>query len=143
MKKILIMGLPGSGKTTLAQHLVDKLRDSGKTVTWLNADDIRAHFNDWDFSTEGRIRQSKRMRELADASDNDYALCDFVAPLVEMRDNFNADYTIWVDTISEGRFADTNKVFVPPVKYDFRVTEQDAEKLSSLIILEILRYTSN
>ena len=138
MKKILIMGLPGSGKTTLAQHLVDMLRSSGKTVTWLNADDIRAHFNDWDFSTEGRIRQSKRMRELADASDNDYALCDFVAPLVEMRDNFNADYTIWVDTITEGRFADTNKAFVPPMKYDFRVTEQDATKWSSLILVSIL-----
>ena len=138
MKKILIMGLPGSGKTTLARHIVDKLRDSGKTVTWLNADDIRARFNDWDFSTEGRIRQSKRMSELADKSNSDYALCDFVAPLVEMRDNFSADCTIWVDTITEGRFADTNKAFVPPANYNFRVTEQDAEKWSVLIISGIL-----
>ncbi len=133
------MGLPGAGKTTLAHHIVDKLRNSGKTVTWLNADDIRAHFNDWDFSTEGRIRQSIRMSELATSSDNDYALCDFVAPLVEMRDNFNATWTIWVDTIDKGRFEDTNKAFIPPSKYDFRVTEQDAEKWSSLIVARIIQ----
>jgi adenylylsulfate kinase len=139
MNKILIMGLPGAGKTTLAHHIVDKLRNSGKTVTWLNADDIRAHFNDWDFSTEGRIRQSIRMSELATSSDNDYALCDFVAPLVEMRDNFNATWTIWVDTIDKGRFEDTNKAFIPPSKYDFRVTEQDAEKWSSLIVARIIQ----
>ena len=83
--RILIMGLPGSGKTTLAEALRQELWQEGRTVTWLNADKVRAEFNDWDFTEEGRIRQSKRMRELADASTNDFAICDFVAPLVAMR----------------------------------------------------------
>jgi adenylate kinase family enzyme len=136
--KILVFGLPGSGKTTLARHLVDKLRDSGSTVTWLNADDVRKKFNDWDFSPEGRIRQSIRMRELADASGTDYAICDFVAPLTEMRNNFKADWVIWVDTIREGRYADTNKMFVEPEVYDFRINEQNAEKWSEFITHYIL-----
>mgnify|MGYP003704694169 CR=1 FL=1 len=126
-QRILIMGLPGAGKTYLAQYVLEQLQNAGKTVTWLNADDIRAKYNDWDFSQEGRIRQSKRMRELADAADTDYAMCDFVAPLVEMRNNFKADWTIWIDTIDRGRFEDTNRVFVPPEIYDFRITEQRAE----------------
>ena len=104
-KRILIMGLPGSGKTYLAQHIVDHLQADKKRVGWLNADDVRKKYNDWDFSPEGRIRQSLRMRELADAmTDCDYVICDFVAPLVEMRNNFKADWTVWVDTIDKGRF---------------------------------------
>jgi adenylylsulfate kinase len=106
---------------------------------WINADEIRELYNDWDFSLEGRIRQSIRMRELADASEKEYVICDFVAPLVEMRNNFNADYTIWVDTITEGRYKDTNKLFVSPEKYDIRVTEQDSEKWG-LIINNLLNY---
>jgi energy-coupling factor transporter ATP-binding protein EcfA2 len=132
-QRILIMGLPGAGKTTLAAKLQQFLTDNHKTVTWLNADDIRAHYNDWDFSVEGRIRQSIRMRDLADKSESDFVICDFVAPLVEMRTNYAADWTIWVDTISEGRYADTNKMFVEPDEYDFRVNEQDAEKWAEFI----------
>jgi len=97
-------------------------------VAWLNADEIRKQYNDWDFSHEGRIRQSQRMRDLADKSNSDYAIVDFVAPLVEMRNNFKADWTIWIDTIEKGRFEDTNRMFVPPEVYDFRITEQNAEK---------------
>jgi adenylylsulfate kinase len=107
-------------------------------VYWLNADDVRKKYNDWDFSTEGRIRQSLRMRELADSYDSDYVICDFVAPLKEMRDNFAADWTVWVDTIKEGRFADTNAAFVPPDKYNFRVTTQDALQWSELVAHSIL-----
>jgi len=132
-QRILIMGLPGAGKTTLAAKLQEFLINNFKTVTWLNADDIRAHYNDWDFSVEGRVRQSMRMRELADRSELDYVICDFVAPLVEMRDNYGADWTIWVDTIREGRYADTNKMFIEPESYDFRVNEQDSEKWSKFI----------
>lgn len=132
-QRILIMGLPGAGKTTLAAKLQEFLINNHKTVTWLNADDIRTHYNDWDFSVEGRLRQSMRMRELADRSELDFAICDFVAPLVEMRNNYNADWTIWVDTITEGRYADTNKLFQEPEEYDFRVNEQDAEKWSEFI----------
>jgi len=138
MKRILIMGLPGSGKTYLAQYILEHLQNESKTVMWLNADDVRKKYNDWDFSKEGRIRQSLRMRELADSYDTDYVICDFVAPLPEMRHNFKADWTIWVDTIEKGRFEDTNKAFTPPEFYDFRITEQQGEKWGEFIAAHIL-----
>ena len=132
-QRILIMGLPGSGKTTLAEKLLQLLEDSGKTVTWFNADEVRKQFDDWDFSEQGRIRQSKRMYDLAETCGTDYALCDFVAPLIEMRHNFKADWTIWMDTIREGRYADTNKMFIEPEIYDFRITEQNADKWADFV----------
>lgn len=138
-KKILVMGLPGAGKTYLAQHIVDNLQKEKLKVGWLNADDVRKKYNDWDFSTEGRIRQSHRMRELADQmADVDYVICDFVAPLVEMRNNFRADWTVWVDTIDRGRFEDTNKAFIPPEVYDFRITEQQGEKWGEFVAAHIV-----
>lgn len=136
--RILIMGLPGSGKTYLAQHILEHLQNEKKQIGWLNADDVRKKYNDWDFSKEGRIRQSLRMRELADAMSVDYVICDFVAPLVEMRNNFKADWTIWVDTIAEGRYEDTNKMFQVPEVYDFRITEQRAEKWGEFIAAHII-----
>ena len=133
------MGLPGSGKTTLATALQDKL---GPTCLWLNADTVREKYNDWDFSLTGRLRQAQRMRDLAEelASElnKDYVICDFVAPLKEMRTIFSADITIWVDTIEEGRFDDTNKLFESPDVYNIRVTEQDAEKWANVIINTLL-----
>jgi energy-coupling factor transporter ATP-binding protein EcfA2 len=139
MQRILIMGLPGSGKTTLANSLQTILEEAGKTVTWYNADDVRRKFDDWDFSEAGRIRQSKRMYDLAtEHCTTDYALCDFVAPLVEMRNNFKADWTIWVDTIRESRYADTNKVFVEPEVYDFRITEQNSEFWADFIAMHMI-----
>jgi adenylylsulfate kinase len=151
MKKILIMGLPGSGKTFLAQALkkymeshsdlfkvAETLEGSRAEVKWINADDVRKKYNDWDFSHEGRIRQSIRMRELADSFFNDFVIADFIAPLPEMRNNFKADWTIWLDTIEKGRFEDTNKMFVPPEVYDFRVTEQNCEKWAEFIGSHIL-----
>ena len=139
MKRILIMGLPGSGKTTLAHSLKLELMQADREVGWLNADEIRKQYDDWDFSQEGRIRQSKRMRALADESTKQYMICDFVAPLVEMRNNYKADWTIWVDTIREGRYADTNAMFVEPDIYDFRVPEQNAEKWAKFISSYILK----
>ena len=147
-QRILIMGLPGSGKTYFAEHLKQYLEHHGITqhipemmpitgmnarVTWFNADDVRRKYNDWDFSKEGRIRQSLRMLEFALASNTDYVICDFVAPIPEMRNNFKADWTIWMDTIESGRFEDTNKMFVAPEVYDFRITEQNAEKWAEFV----------
>jgi len=149
MIKILIMGLPGSGKTYFAERLktyleenstvsnISNLRlttlerlseNANATVKWFNADEVRKKYNDWDFSHEGRIRQSLRMAEFALTSNTDYVICDFVAPLIEMRNNFKADWTIWMDTIDSGRFEDTNKAFIPPEVYDFRINEMNAEK---------------
>ncbi len=151
MQKILIMGLPGSGKTYFAERLQkylehystmfkvsETIEGSRATVKWINADDVRKKYNDWDFSHEGRIRQSIRMRELADSFFNDFVIADFVAPLPEMRHNFKADWVIWIDTIEKGRFEDTNKLFVPPDVYDFRVTEQNAEKWVEFVGRHIL-----
>ena len=135
-KRILVMGLPGSGKTYFAEKLKNYLISHGDimkinpgkilnangipnsaiwqiSVDWFNADEIRKRFNDWDFSKEGRIRQSIRMFDFAIKCSGDFVICDFVAPLVEMRNNFKADWTIWLDTINKGRFEDTNQAFVP------------------------------
>ena len=153
-QRILVMGLPGSGKTFFATALKKYLEENSNTLTmplsrmlnlemppiaytsrvdWFNADDVRKRFNDWDFSREGRIRQSIRMFDFAISCSGDFVICDFVAPLVEMRNNFKADWTIWIDTIDAGRFEDTNQAFVAPEVYDFRVTEQNAEKWAEFV----------
>jgi adenylylsulfate kinase len=130
---ILIMGLPGAGKTTLARALVDFLVSVGKTVEWYNADDVRTKSNDWDFSPEGRIRQSLRMKDLATEAESEYVVCDFVAPLPEMRNNFAADYVIWLDTVKQSEYEDTDQMFVPPSKYNYYVPEKDAERYATEI----------
>jgi adenylylsulfate kinase len=136
-QRILIMGLPGAGKTTLAAALSAELFFNTKSV-WINADTIREKYNDWDFSYEGRIRQAKRLRNEASILEGDFAIVDFVCPLPEMREIFDADVTVWVDTIQEGRYEDTNNLFVPPEKYDFRVTEKDSTKWAAIIATHLL-----
>ena len=135
MKIILVMGLPGAGKTTLANELAPLLK--AKRV---NADEVRKAANDWDFSEEGRKRQSKRMSKLAlnFKNEGNYVIADFICPTLEARNLFPADFIIWVDTIKEGRFEDTNQMFVKPEKYDFHVTSQDAKLWASKIIKEII-----
>ena len=155
------MGLPGSGKTYFAERLKRYLEQHGDVmkvspgrvlgyegipgpdffnvkVDWFNADEIRKRFNDWDFSREGRIRQSLRMFEFAVKCSGDFVICDFVAPLPEIRNNFKADWTIWMDTIDAGRYDDTNRAFVPPDVYDFRITEQNADKWVEFVGQHIL-----
>ena len=118
--KILIMGLPGSGKTYLAKRMQPLLN-----AAWYNADIVREMANDWGFSPQGRIRQSLRMRNLAnfEKEHGRIVICDFVCPTKETRANFNADITIWMDTIDAGRFEDTNKIFEKPENVTYHITE--------------------
>ena len=114
------MGLPGSGKTYLTERLVPIIG-----AAWFNADKIREMANDWDFSDQGRVRQSNRMKTFADFEKNHGRLvvCDFVCPTINTRKMFNADFTVWMDTIKEGRFEDTNQLFERPKSVDMRITE--------------------
>jgi len=134
MKIVLIMGLPGAGKTTLANELAPLIN-----AKRLNADEVRKAANDWDFSEEGRKRQSKRMAEAALKlkSEENFVVADFICPIPEARSLFPADFVIWVDTIKKGRFEDTNQMFVKPEKYDFHVTSQDAKNWAPKILKEI------
>ena len=134
MKIILVMGLPGAGKTTLANEMAPPLN-----AKRLNADEVRKVANDWDFSEEGRVRQAKRMSDeaLKIKKEGNNVIADFICPTPEARDLFSADYIVWVDTIKEGRFEDTNQMFVNPKNFDFHVTTQDAKYWAPKIIKEI------
>lgn len=132
------MGLPGAGKTILANALRQELESCGFKTIWLNADRVREEYNDWDFSHEGRIRQSKRMREMSGRIESDFVIADFVCPLQEMRDIYAADFTVWVDTISKGRFEDTNQLFSNPTVYDVGVLTQDTDQWLPVILESLL-----
>ena len=131
------MGLPGSGKTTLASKLAPLLN-----AKWVNNDQVRKAANDWDFSVEGRIRQAKRMCELSakHKKEGHYVVCDFICPTPEARKLFNADYVVWLDTIDKGRFDDTNAMFVKPKKFDFKVTTQNAELWAYQVADQLIPY---
>ena len=164
--KILICGLPGSGKTWLAERLVSNIDD----CAWFNADIVRKKENDWDFSPKGRSRQANRMKNLADSesSKGRISICDFVAPTKEIRDSFNPDYLIWLDTVKEGRvvsekkdelsdakelpfdidtlekskeFQDTNNVFDPPLNAQKIIksflTDEEIKSLAEEIISNV------
>ena len=116
--KILICGLPGSGKSTLAEPFAELLG-----AVWINADQVRKQYDDWDFSPEGRMRQAQRMRHLADGVvlAGKIAVADFVCPTEAARAQFDADYTVWMDTIDKRRFEDTNAMFEKPTDVDYHV----------------------
>jgi adenylylsulfate kinase len=116
--KILICGLPGSGKSTLAEPFAELIG-----AVWINADAVRERYNDWDFSLEGRIRQAQRMKHLADGvvMAGKIAVADFICPTEAARTEFDADYTVWMDTIKEGRYEDTNAMFEKPTDVNYHV----------------------
>ena len=128
------MGLPGSGKTTLASKLVPLLK-----AKWVNNDEVRKAANDWDFSEEGRVRQAKRMADLAEKykQKGSYVVCDFICPTTKARELFNADFLVWVDTIKKGKYDDTNAMFVKPEKFDFHVTSHNAKVWATQIAKKI------
>ena len=134
-KKILIMGLPGAGKTSLAKLLVPMFN-----AVSLNEYEVRKEANDWDFSEMGRSIQTNRMKRLADKAiqDNRNVIADFVCPTEHTREDFDADYIIWMDTIKESEFEDTNKLFEQPKNFDFKVTHKEATMWAYLIKQDIL-----
>ena len=107
--KILIMGLPGSGKTTLARELSYHF-----LIPHHNAATVREMYNDWDFTPDGRMRQAVRMS-------CEYGILDFVCPLNAYRWVVNPDFIIWMNTINSSRYEDTNKLFEKPIKYNIRI----------------------
>jgi len=135
--KILIMGLPGAGKTTLARPLARRL-----TAVLFNADEVRANINkDLGFTPADRIEQARRMGWLCDrvAEAGCVAVADFICPTPETRDAFGAAFTVWVDRIDRGRFEDTNRLFVPPEAYDLRVSAEGppdlwVERIAAIIL---------
>jgi hypothetical protein len=136
--KILVMGLPGSGKTTLATELAKQLN-----AAYFNADDVRKMFNDWDFSEEGRIRQAARMSQLSQLSSQPHAIADFVCPTPETRAAFSPEFIIYMNTIEEGRFEDTNKIFTAPENADIVINEwADVEQQAIQIVNAINQLTS-
>ena len=130
------MGLPGSGKTTLAKKLFDEILKN-HPAEWVNADDLRKETNDWDFSEEGRRRQAQRMRAVADkgCAAEFIMLCDFVCPTRELRETFDADFTIWMDTIPKSKYKDTNAIFERPTEdeYDIRIDEFASDSWSETL----------
>jgi len=139
LKKLLVMGLPGAGKTTLATILASRLN-----AVHFNADSVRAEINkDLGFSIEDRIEQARRMGWLCDqvVKANTYAIADFICPTPQTRVAFGPAFTVWLDRIQESRFKDTDTLFVPPEKYDVRVSAEGSPESWAEEIVGRLRPT--
>ena len=130
--KILIFGLPSSGKTTLAKHLSKSLN-----AEWINADQVRKKFRDWDFSKRGILRQARRMKKISQMEKKKISVIDFVCPYDKGRKIFNADYLIWMNTIKKGRLPTFDKIFQKPKKVDYEVKFKNVNFHSSKIINDL------
>ncbi len=133
--KILVTGLPGSGKSTFANKLFDALDNRNELVALYNGDDMREFYNDWDFTESGRFRQLCRMTQNAEmCCKNDIiVICDFVCPRNLYRNFFQPDITVWMDTIQESKYEDTNKLFEEPDKYDIRITNFEQSEIENVL----------
>jgi len=121
--KVLIMGLPGSGKTTLANTITENLQKQNYSIQRINADEVRKLYEDWDFSIAGRLRQAHRYHTLAEDTTKDFVVCDFIAPIPESIEIFDPDYIVWMNTITECRFHDTQDLFLDPKEWNYKVTD--------------------
>jgi len=129
-KKILVMGLNDSGKTTFATKLAYALN-----CPHLNNDEIRKQAKDWDFSLEGRKRQCLRIKEMAEELEG-FVICDFICPTEELRQLFEPDLLIWMNTVRHSRFKDTHKMFDPPKWFHFQIRNKQ-DSLFDLAIKQI------
>ena len=132
-KRVLIMGLSGTGKTTLAISLVGELEDIGVNVEWFNADAIREETDNWDFTNNGRVIQCKYMKLLSEHSSADITVSDFIAPTEEIRELFNADYTVWVNTVDRSEYADTDALFTVPENVNYTILVHDKIHIENIL----------
>lgn len=128
------MGLPGSGKTTIAKKIVKKLK-----ADWFNADKVRKKYNDWDFSKKGVIRQVQRMTLLANKSKKNFVVADFVCPLHKQIKIFKPNFIIWMDTINKSRFENMNKMFNKPKKWNLRLKKKNIKINSNKIFKKLVK----
>jgi adenylylsulfate kinase len=133
--KILICGLPGSGKSTIGKPFAELIGG-----IWINADEVRKEYDDWDFTPEGRMRQAMRMKFLSDGvvMAGKVAVADFICPTKAARESFNADYTVWMDTIKFGKYEDTNLMYerLESNEYNYHVSrwfEKAEEQLAEVV----------
>lgn len=126
--KVLICGLPGSGKTTFAKFLIQQYINNNIPYLWLNGDKVREDSNDWDFSMEGRLRQTVRMNNLANGVRDKDVIIDYVCPLEEYRYLISPTYLVYLDTGTNTKHENTKKIFEIPNRPDMVITNKDAIK---------------
>lgn len=119
--RVLIFGLPGTGKTSLAKQIIRRI-----PCLYLNGDLVRKACNDKDFSNKGRVNQARRMRALAGMANRMPVIADFVCPTHQTRRIFNADFSVWMNTATRCQYKNTNKIFQAPKKADVVITTKDA-----------------
>jgi len=129
---ILIYGLPTSGKSTLSEKII--AITGTENVKHINADKVRQAWNDWNFDDMSRVRQAKRMHGIANlnAAESINTIVDFVCPFNDYRRLPAWDYKIWVNTIEEGPYEDTNKIFEKPASDTVDLTITSWEEVDAI-----------